>query len=109
MMKKIRMLALGLLMASLGFAQPAQKDVTGKVTDNSGQPLSGVTILNQNSKESAVSGNDGAYRIKARQGDVLVFSNVSFTEATRTVGAGNVISLSLQSAAAQLSDVVVVG
>jgi hypothetical protein len=46
MMKKIRMLALGLLMASLGFAQPAQKEVTGKVTDNSGQPLSGVTILN---------------------------------------------------------------
>ena len=109
MMKKIRMLALGLLMASLGFAQPAQKEVTGKVTDNNGQGLSGVTILNQNSKESAVSSNDGSYRIKARQGDVLVFSNVSFTEATRTVGASNVISLSLQSAAAQLSDVVVVG
>lgn len=108
-MKKIRLLLAALLVVGLGFAQQPQKDVTGKVTDNAGQPLSGVTITNKNTNVSTLSSSDGAYSIKARQGDVLSFSSVSFELTERTVGTGNTISLSLQSTASVLSDVVVVG
>lgn len=108
-MRKILLLFAVLLQASIGLAQQAQKDVTGKVTDNNGQPLSGVTISNKKSANSTVTAANGSFSIRARQGDVLVFTNISFADVEKTVGTSNVINVSMQTAASQLSDVVVVG
>jgi iron complex outermembrane receptor protein len=108
-MRKILLLFAVLVQASISLAQQAQKDVTGKVTDNNGSPLSGVTISNKKSANSTVTAANGSFSIRARQGDVLVFTNISFADVEKTVGASNVINVSMQTAAAQLSDVVVVG
>ncbi len=108
-MRKILLLFAVLVQASISLAQQAQKDVTGKVTDNNGQPLSGVTISNKKSANSTVTAANGSFSIRARQGDVLVFTNISFADVEKIVGASNMINVSMQSAAAQLSDVVVVG
>ena len=107
-MRKLAFLFCVMLMTHLGFAQ-APKDVTGKVTDANGQPLSGTTVSNKNSGASAVTNAAGTYSIKAKSGDLLVFSMVSFADQERTVGASTTINVSLQTAASQLSDVVVVG
>lgn len=108
-MRKILFLIVVVLYAGVSFAQQAQKDVTGKVTDSNGQPLPGVTVTNKNSKASAVSSDAGTFVIKARQGDVLTFSGVSLADAERIVGVGNTVDISMQTAASQLGDVVVVG
>ncbi|MEY4336673.1 MAG: hypothetical protein RLZZ45_1592 [Bacteroidota bacterium] len=107
-MRKLAFLFSVMLLTHLGYAQ-TPKDVTGKVTDANGQPLSGTTISNKTSGASAVTNAAGTYSIKAKSGDLLVFSMVSFADQERTVGASATINVSLQTAASQLSDVVVVG
>ena len=107
-MRKLAFLFSVMLMTHLGYAQ-TPKDVTGKVTDANGQPLSGTTISNKTSGASTVTNAAGTYSIKAKSGDLLVFSMVSFADQERTVGASTTINVSLQTAASQLSDVVVVG
>jgi iron complex outermembrane receptor protein len=79
------------------------------VTDNAGQPLSGVTVSNKTTSANTVSSNTGSYSIVAKQGDVLTFSFISYVEAQRIVGSSTTIDISLQSSSSLLSDVVVVG
>lgn len=108
-MRKLLIAMVTLLVAIVGFAQQSQKDVTGKVTDSNGQPLAGVTVSNKKSGVSAVTTANGTYTIKAKQGDLLGFSMVSYTDVEKSVGSSSTLNISLQTAAAQLGDVVVVG
>jgi iron complex outermembrane receptor protein len=98
-----------LLSTLVGFAQPASREVTGRVTDNAGQPVSGVTVTNRASGATTVTGESGVYRIRAAEGDMLVFSSVSFAGVERRVGATGGVDVTLQASASQLTDVVVVG
>lgn len=107
-MRKLVFLCCAMLLTIWGQAQTI-KDVTGKVTDANGQPLSGTTISNKATGASTVTGSAGTYTIKAKAGDLLVFSMVSYADQETTVGAGAVINVTMQSSASQLSDVVVVG
>lgn len=107
-MRKLVFLCCAMILTIWGQAQTT-KDVTGKVTDANGQPLSGTTVSNRTSGASTVTSGSGTYTIKAKAGDLLVFSMVSFADQEKTVGAAAVINVSLQSSASQLSDVVVVG
>jgi iron complex outermembrane receptor protein len=109
MMRKILLFFVIVLQASISLAQQPQKNVTGKVTDNAGQPLSGVTVSNKTTSANTVSSNTGSYSIVAKQGDVLTFSFISYVEAQRIVGSSTTIDISLQSSSSLLSDVVVVG
>ena len=103
-------LAIILLLPGLLLAQRSgTKDITGKVTDNTGAPLSGVSVKVKEATTVAVTGNNGAFTIKAKEGDVLVFSSVSFTKKEIIVKAGTSYDVVLEASVAALSDVVVVG
>ena len=53
----------------------AQKEVTGKVTDDTGQPLPGVTIIVKGTTNGTISVSDGSYSVSKVPDDaVLVFS-----------------------------------
>jgi iron complex outermembrane receptor protein len=108
-MNRIFLLMAPLLLHLSVLAQQGGREVSGRVTDNGGQPLAGATVSNRNSGATAVSASNGTYRIRANTGDVLVFTSVSFAPVERKVGEGSVIDVALQSSASQLSDVVVVG
>jgi len=108
-MRKILLLFAVLLQAGISLAQQDQKDVTGKVTDVNGQPLSSVTVTNKKSGASTVTSGQGVYNIRARQGDVLSFTLVSYADIDKTVGAFSSINVVMQTSSAVLSDVVVVG
>jgi len=58
-MRKILLLFAVLLQAGISLAQQDQKDVTGKVTDVNGQPLSSVTVTNKKSGASTVTSGQG--------------------------------------------------
>jgi TonB-linked SusC/RagA family outer membrane protein len=75
------------------FAQ--EKTVTGTVSDNSG-PLPGANVVVQGSKTGTQTDVDGKFSIKAKAGDVLVFSFVGMTETTAKVGASNTVNVKMQ-------------
>ena len=86
-----------------------QKTITGTVTDaESGEPLIGANILVKGTSLGNVTDIDGTYSIQANTGDVLVFSYTGYENQEVTVGASNVIDVSL-AVGKQLEEVVVIG
>lgn len=94
------------LLVQVTFAQ--EKTVTGKVSDASG-PLPGVTVLIKGTKTGSQTDFDGNYSIKANTGNVLVFSFVGMESTERTVGASNIINVTMKESAEALEEIVVVG
>lgn len=92
-----------LLTASL-FAL-AQRTITGKIKDPSGQPLSGATISIKGTNTRVVSDENGDFRITADDQSILVISSVGF--GTREIVASQASSITLQQDMKDLSEVVV--
>ncbi|MDP3352119.1 MAG: carboxypeptidase-like regulatory domain-containing protein, partial [Flavobacteriaceae bacterium] len=93
------------LLVQISFAQ--EKTITGTVSDESG-PLPGVSVVIQGTNTGTVTDFDGKYTIKAMTGAKLLFSYVGLDNQTKTVGAVNVINVTL-SGANVLDEVVVTG
>ncbi|MBT9188795.1 SusC/RagA family TonB-linked outer membrane protein [Zobellia russellii] len=102
-----RMLLL-LLFFSLVSLQ-AQQNLTGTITDESGQPLPGVNVLVQGSTVGTVADFDGNYSIKASEGATLEFSYLGFVTKSVLVGNDTTINVVLQEDVALLDEVVVIG
>ncbi|MGN6416661.1 MAG: TonB-dependent receptor plug domain-containing protein, partial [Pseudobacter sp.] len=86
------------------------KQVNGKVRDSLGNPLSGATIQNRNSKISVTSLQDGSFTISAEEGDIVVVSYVGYEPAKLTVTSlmisnGSLSSISLKPYAIKLEEV----
>jgi len=84
-----------LIALTMQFSFAQEKTVTGVVSDNSG-PLPGANVVVQGSKTGTQTDVDGKYSIKAKAGDVLVFSFVGMTETTAKVGASNTVNVKMQ-------------
>ncbi|UYQ95169.1 SusC/RagA family TonB-linked outer membrane protein [Chitinophaga horti] len=84
--------------------------VKGKVTDEKGQPLPGVTVkLKQNSKAVQTDG-EGNFSIAVQPGEqVLIFSFIGFKTQEITVTSGREANVTLETDATHLSDVTVFG
>lgn len=83
--------------------------VKGKVTDETGASLPGVSVLVVGTKKGAVTDIDGNYVIEAKIGDVLQFSYVGLETKTITV-TGAVVNITLSGGSGEtLQDVVVIG
>jgi TonB-linked SusC/RagA family outer membrane protein len=103
------MLTCLLLLSVLSFAQNNFK-VTGKVTDASGQPVSGATIQVKGTTTGVATKTDGSFEINAPSSNaVLVITSVGFTEQEIPVAGKSEIAISLATSAASLQDVVVIG
>ncbi len=89
----------------LTFAQ--EKTISGTVSDGSGLPLPGATVLVKGTSSGTSSDFDGKYSIKVNQGQTLVFSFVGYTTKEVAVGASNTINVTLQEDAEALEEVVV--
>lgn len=98
-----------LLSALIAFSQNNFK-VTGKVSDESGKPIDGVTVQVKGSATATVTKADGTYEIMVPSGrSVLVFSHVAFAIQEISIGGRNEIAIAMQPAVGSLGDVVVVG
>jgi iron complex outermembrane receptor protein len=81
--------------------------VTGTVTDDTSQPLPGVTIVIKGTSTGASSDFNGKYSINASNGDVLVFSYVGYDTQEITVS-GSLVNVTMKSGVA-LDEVILVG
>ena len=103
-MKKLILLSsMSLLMAFAGWAQ---KTVTGVVTDDSGLPLPGATVVEQGTSNGVSTDFDGNYSIEVVEGAVLEISFVGYETAEVTVGANDSYNVSLNTGN-ELEEVVV--
>ncbi len=93
------------LFAAQAFAQ--QKTVTGKVTGDVGAPLSGASVVIKGTRFGTLTNNDGNYSIRAEAGQVLQFRLIGNAMEERTVGAADVINVTLKKVATSLNAMVV--
>lgn len=104
-MKKITLL-LFLLHFTFIFAQ---KKITGVVTDNTGNILPGVNILEKGTSNGVSTDIDGSYKITVKENAELIFTYVGYKSITRAANAA-IISVSLSEEGGQnLDEVVVTG
>lgn len=85
----------------------AQRTVTGKVTDQSGQPLPGVSVLEKGTKNGTSTNSAGSFTISVNPGSVLTFSSIGLVTKEVTVGATGSVEVSLAEDANALTEVVV--
>lgn len=83
--------------------------VTGKVTDNAGEPVIGRISGCGRYYAGRLYGPVGAYTIEVRRGESLRFSYLGMTDQTIAVHAQKTIDVTLQSEALNVEQVVVVG
>ncbi len=81
--------------------------IRGKVTDETGFPIVGVSILIKGTKIGATTDANGAFSINALKGSTLVISYIGYTTKEITVGDDKSYNISLQVATNSLTDVVV--
>ncbi len=110
-MKMKRSLLLWILLLTIATSAFAQtKQITGKITDNNGAPLSGVSILTDKKARSSISKPDGTYVLNVDNSTtLLVISYVGYVTQTIPIGGRSSIDVSLVPSDKALDDVVVIG
>ncbi len=88
--------------------EEVQREVVGKASDQSGDPLPGVTVSLKGTPISTVTDEDGNFRINAEKGQLLVFTNVGYEAHEVIVNDQNNLQVVLIEALADLDEVVVV-
>ena len=86
----------------------AQRTVSGKVTDASGEALIGVNILELGTDKGTITDFDGNFELSVGNNAVLVFSYTGYVSQEVQVGTQSVLNVVLQ-AGAVLEEVVVTG
>lgn len=89
-------------------AQQAKQPVSGTVTDESGEPLVGVTVMVKNTTTGTTTDAQGHFQLSVEPGATLVFSYLGYN--TQEVAVGNKTSLkvALQDNSQNIDEVVVV-
>src|SRR5690554_5901828 len=111
-MEKFIYLKLGMLLflMVLGFSLRAQTiEVTGQVTDESGEPIPGATVLVKGTTTGMATDMDGRYSMSTSADAVLVFSFIGFQPQEVVIGNRSIIDIKLVSDFGSLEEVVVIG
>ncbi len=106
MKNRVFMVVMGIfLVAAQAAAQ--QKTVTGRVTDETGVVMAGVSVIIKTTTTGTQTNGAGNYSILVSPGQVLQYRFIGTVPAERTVGAENVINVQLRRTATTLDAVVV--
>ncbi len=106
-MKRNLLLSFAFFIA-VAFVAMAQRTVSGKVTDDTGESLPGVNVVIKGTTTGVTTDLDGNFRISVDDGATLIFSYVGFETQEIEVGARTTIDVTL-GGATELQEVVVVG
>lgn len=113
-MKKIgsqikRLVCMILLFSGVQYAIAQQINVSGTVTDATGEPIIGASVVVQGTKAATTTDIDGKYKISVDAQGKITFSFVGCKTVEVPVKGRNVIDVELQDDNAVLSEVVVIG
>ncbi|MCE6990811.1 TonB-dependent receptor [Dyadobacter sp. CY323] len=100
--------SLGLILATVIVAN-AQNAIKGKIKDEQGQPLPGVSVVVKGTTAGTVTDNEGVYNVSAERNSTLVFSFIGYLTQEIAVGSKNSVDVTLAVDTKALEEVVVVG
>lgn len=121
-LRNVLPLTLGLLIgtanATASYAAPTTSETTsinqtkgtvsGRITDNTGEGLVGVTIVVKGTKVRTTTDANGKYTIKANAGQTLVYSYIGYKRVEKKV-TGSTLNVELESVDNTLNEAVVIG
>jgi len=96
-----------LLFSFIGHAQNIS--ITGKVTDETGLPVPGTTVLVKGTQTASMTDIDGNYQISAPSNATLVYSFIGYQTLELAVNGKTRVDAKIQSSSENLEEVVVVG
>ncbi len=83
------------------------REVSGKVTDETGTPLVGAAVTVKGTTKGTITASDGSYTINAETGDILEVSMIGYQTTSVTITDAASLAIVLKSTNANLSEVVV--
>ena len=108
MIKKAILALAALLLAATAFAQ--NKTISGKVSDENGEPLPGAAIIVNGTNNYAVTDLDGKYTVSAAPGREITVNYFGYDDYVFTVGSASVYDVSMKpSEATMLNESVAIG
>src|ERR1041385_7306467 len=103
---KLLWLAVLLLAAHPLWAQP--REITGKITDEKGTPIAGVTVQEKNTRNGTSTDASGVFGRSEKPRATIVISSVGFDKKeVALTGDMQVVNVSLNTATTSISEVVV--
>ncbi|MCL4641924.1 MAG: TonB-dependent receptor [Pseudosphingobacterium sp.] len=109
---KIRVLkkmAINLWLAGISFTVFAQVPISGLVLDPDGQPIPMITVQLKGTANRTQTNIAGNFTIRAKPGEVLVFSGVSYEASELTLDARQKYTVTLRNRINDLEEVMVIG
>jgi TonB-linked SusC/RagA family outer membrane protein len=106
-MRKLKLLLLSGLLLAVQLTWAQKKTVTGKVTDQAGAPLYGITILEKGTKNGTTTATDGTFSLSVNPNSKLVVSGVGFEP--KEMSADGDLKVQLAQDTRAMSEVVVTG
>ncbi|HEY0053835.1 MAG TPA: SusC/RagA family TonB-linked outer membrane protein [Pedobacter sp.] len=108
--KTVSFLCLLFLLVSFSNVMAQSESVSGLVTDETNQPLPGVTIIVNGANKTLTTDNNGRFTISGISGlEKLTFSYIGFSSQEVLINKRSTIDVTLVSESKSLQDVVVVG
>ena len=99
-----------LILGAIMIAFTESRTITGKVTDNQGQPIPGVSVNEKGSSSGTLTDLNGAYKITVDQKvKILIFSFVGYKSVEEKIGDRTVIDVRMTGELTSLQEMVVVG
>lgn len=93
-----------------GTAATLEKEVSGRITNEKGEPLPGATIQVKGTNKGVVTNEKGEYVITVLDDNaILVISSIGYNKMEIPVGSRKEVSITLQPSASNINELVVVG
>jgi len=86
-----------------------QSDITGKVVDTAGQPISGASVTTKQTRQGTYTDATGSYSVAASANDTLIVSFVGFQSKEIPIAGQSEINITLSAIPGELSDIIVIG
>ncbi|MCA5006563.1 SusC/RagA family TonB-linked outer membrane protein [Sphingobacterium bovistauri] len=107
-MKKHLLTSLCVMACGIQVVNAQQIPISGKITDQNGAPVSGVTIGVKGTNVAVTSNANGLFTLNADQNATLIISSVGYTSQEIKVSGRKAISVALNSTDQELDEVIVV-
>jgi TonB-linked SusC/RagA family outer membrane protein len=85
------------------------KSITGKVTNESGEPLNGVSVVVRGTGRGTSTNEKGIFVISAETGETLTFSMVGYKESAVKIGDETNITIKMVAEQTNMNEVIIVG
>ena len=107
LMKKVKLFLACLLAVLTTVVYAQNRQITGTVTDQNGEPVAGASVLVEGTSIGAITDSNGNYTVNVRGGSALQFSFFGMKTVRIPIGASNRIDAVLEVDAMSLDEVVV--